>query len=146
MTTLTYTTSWSKQHGPLNMLPPLSSSNKQRMVVVHGLPLPANMLEKTSGRPRSRNKSNCYILIYGKANLPTPQCICINVSMCRTCSIPIANEHSYVGLLIDVIQCADAGLQAAMASIKTDNGLHGLRNNFERAAAHLLPYDPVAKK
>ena len=26
------------------------------------------------------------------------------------------NEHSRVGFLIDAIQCADAGLQAAMAS------------------------------
>ena len=58
----------------------------------------------------------------------------------------LPSEHSHVGLLIDAIQCADAGLQAAMASVKTDNGLHGLRNNFEQAAAHLLPYDPVAKK
>ena len=33
-----------------------------------------------------------------------------------------------------------------MASVKTDNGPNGLRNNFERAISHLLPYDPVAKK
>ena len=33
-----------------------------------------------------------------------------------------------------------------MASIKTDNGLEGMRNNFEATAAHLLPYDPVATK
>ena len=33
-----------------------------------------------------------------------------------------------------------------MASIKADNGLEGMRNNFEATAAHLLPYDPVAKK
>ena len=32
-----------------------------------------------------------------------------------------------------------------MASIKTDNGPEGMRNNFEATAAHLLPYDPVAK-
>ena len=38
----------------------------------------------------------------------------------------LPNEHSRVGLLIDAIQCADARLQATMASIKTDNGLHGL--------------------
>ena len=43
-------------------------------------------------------------------------------------------------------QCSDAGLQAAMASVKTDNGPQGIRNNFEATAAHLLPYDPVAKK
>jgi hypothetical protein len=33
-----------------------------------------------------------------------------------------------------------------MASVKTDNGPGGMRNNFEAAAAHLLPYDPVVKK
>ena len=58
----------------------------------------------------------------------------------------LPNEHSRIGLLIDAIQCANTGLQAAMASVKTDNGLYGLQNNFERAVAHLLPYDPVAKK
>ena len=58
----------------------------------------------------------------------------------------LPNEHSRFGFLLDAIQCADAGLQAAMASIKTDNGLNGMQNNFEQAAAHLLPYDPVAKK
>ena len=58
----------------------------------------------------------------------------------------LPNEHSRVGLLIDAIQCADAGLQATMASVKTDNGAYGLQNDFERAVAHLLPYNPVAKK
>ena len=58
----------------------------------------------------------------------------------------LPNEHSRVGFLLEVIQCSDPGLQAAMASIKTDNGLEGMRNNFEATAAHLLPYDPVAKK
>ena len=42
----------------------------------------------------------------------------------------LPNEHSCVGFLIDAIQCADAGLQAAMASVKMDNGPNGLRNNF----------------
>ena len=58
----------------------------------------------------------------------------------------LSNEHSRVGFLLEVIQCSDPGLQAAMASIKADNGLEGMRNNFEATAAHLLPYDPVAKK
>ena len=56
------------------------------------------------------------------------------------------NEHSHIGFLLDAIQCANAGLQAAMASVKTDNGPNGMHNNFEQAVAHLLPYDPVAKK
>ena len=58
----------------------------------------------------------------------------------------LPNEHSRVGFLLKAIQCTDPGLQAAMASIKTGNGLEGMRNNFEATAAHLLPYDPVAKK
>ena len=58
----------------------------------------------------------------------------------------LPNEHSRVGFLLESIQCSDPGLQAAMASIKTDNGLEGMRNNFEPTVAHLLPYDPVAKK
>ena len=58
----------------------------------------------------------------------------------------LPNEHSRVGFLLEAIQYSDPGLEAAMASIKTDNGLEGMRNNFEATAAHLLPYDPVAKK
>ena len=58
----------------------------------------------------------------------------------------LPNEHSHIGFLLDAIQCADARLQAAMASVKTDNGLDGIHNHFEQAAAHLLPYNPVAKK
>ena len=58
----------------------------------------------------------------------------------------LPNKHSRVGFLLEAIQCSDPGLQAAMASIKTDNGPEGMRNNFEATASHLLPYDPVAKK
>ena len=58
----------------------------------------------------------------------------------------LPNEHSRVGFLLDAIQCADAGLQAARPSSKTDNGPDGMQNHFEQAAAHLSPYDPVAKK
>ena len=56
----------------------------------------------------------------------------------------LPNEHSRVGHLLAAIKCSDAGLQAAIASINT--ATTGLRNNFEAAAAHLLPYDPVQKK
>ena len=58
----------------------------------------------------------------------------------------LPNEHSRVGFLLTAIQCSDAGLQAAMASIKIDQDPDGLRNDFEAAATHLLPYDPVQKK
>ena len=33
-----------------------------------------------------------------------------------------------------------------MASVQTDDGANGMRSDFEKAAAHLLPYDPVARK
>ena len=43
----------------------------------------------------------------------------------------LPNEHSRVGFLLEVIQCSDPGLQAAMASIKADNGPEGMRNMTE---------------
>jgi hypothetical protein len=59
----------------------------------------------------------------------------------------LPTEHTRVGYLLEGIQCNDAGLQAAMASVKLDTTpLTGKRNDFEAAASHLLPYDPVAKK
>ena len=58
----------------------------------------------------------------------------------------LPNSHTRVSYLLGGIQCSDAGLQAAMASVRTDDGPQGMRNDFESAAAHLLPYDPVAKK
>ena len=58
----------------------------------------------------------------------------------------LPNAHSRVGYLLDAIQCNDAGLQAAMANIKTDQQQNGMKNDFELAATNLLPYDPVQKK
>ena len=58
----------------------------------------------------------------------------------------LPNGHSRVGFLLDTIQTSDASLQAAMASIRTNDGPNGMQNDFEQSAAHLLPYDPVAKK
>ena len=34
----------------------------------------------------------------------------------------LPNEHSRVEFLLEAIQCSEVGLQAALASIKTDNG------------------------
>jgi hypothetical protein len=56
------------------------------------------------------------------------------------------NKHSQVRCLLEAVQCNDAGSQAAMASIKTDQAPTGMRNDFEAAATHLLPCDPVQKK
>jgi hypothetical protein len=58
----------------------------------------------------------------------------------------LPTEHTRVGYLLEGIQCNDAGLQAAMASIKIDTAVGGKRADFEAASTHLLPYDPVAKK
>jgi hypothetical protein len=58
----------------------------------------------------------------------------------------LPNRHSQVGYLLDAIQSNDARLQGVMASIKTDQAVNGLQNDFEAAATHLLPYDPVEKK
>lgn len=48
--------------------------------------------------------------------------------------------------MLDSIECSDAELQAAMASIKRDKTTGGLREDFEKAVAALLSADPVAKK
>ena len=58
----------------------------------------------------------------------------------------LPNEHTRVGYLLEGIQCFDPGLQAAMASVRTDDGANGMRSDFEKAVAHLLPYDPVGRK
>ena len=58
----------------------------------------------------------------------------------------LPNELTRVGYLLEGIQCSDPGLQAAMASMQMDNGVNGMRSDFEKAAAHLLPYDPTARK
>ena len=58
----------------------------------------------------------------------------------------LPNKLTRVGYLLEGIQCSDPGLQAAMASMRTDDGANGMRSDFERAAAHLLCYDPVARK
>ena len=58
----------------------------------------------------------------------------------------LPNELTRVGYLLEGIQCSDPGLQAAMASVRMDDGVNGMRSDFGKAVAHLLPYDPVARK
>jgi hypothetical protein len=57
----------------------------------------------------------------------------------------LPNQHSRVVSLLDAILNNDAGLQAVIASVRTDDGHTGERNDFEAAATQLLPYEPVAK-
>jgi len=54
------------------------------------------------------------------------------------------DQRARVTHLCDNIECSDAELQAALSRVKTDTG--GLRDDFERAVAVLLPTDPVARK
>ena len=90
----------------------------------------------------------------GKATLPSRGLVLsieMSLSPCKRAAAEhvtyqLPNEHSRVGYLLDAIQCSDAGLQAAMASVKTDQSINGLRNDFEAAATHMLPCDPVQKK
>jgi hypothetical protein len=58
----------------------------------------------------------------------------------------LPNEHSRVGYLLDGIQNNDPGLQAAMANVRSSKGPGEMRSSFEQTVAHILPYDPVAKK
>ena len=61
-------------------------------------------------------------------------------------SFQLLNEHTRVGYLLEGIQSIDPRLHVAIASVKMDDGLNGMWNDFEVAAAHLLPYHLVAKK
>lgn len=57
-------------------------------------------------------------------------------------------ERERVNGLLDGIISSDPGLQAAMASIRADTREDGTgkQDNFEEAAAYIIPFDPVSKK
>ena len=48
--------------------------------------------------------------------------------------------------LLDRIETHVASLLAQMAAVEGDNKEGGKREDFEAAAAHLLPKDPVARR
>eukprot|EP00957_Ditylum_brightwellii_P095929 7309117-Ditylum_brightwellii.AAC.1 len=54
----------------------------------------------------------------------------------------LPNEHSRIRYLLASIENNDARLQAAMASINSNQGIDKMRLDFEKAVAHLLPYCP----
>eukprot|EP00957_Ditylum_brightwellii_P108740 8295153-Ditylum_brightwellii.AAC.1 len=58
----------------------------------------------------------------------------------------LPNGHSRVGYLLASIKNNNAGLQAVMANINLDQGVGGMRLDFKKVVAHLLPYCPVAKR
>ena len=89
----------------------------------------------------------------GQSNFPLEGFIaqhCNEFISMQQCAEHIAyqlpNEHTRVGYLLEGIQCPNPGLQAAMVSVRTDDGANGMRSDFERSAAHLLPYDPIVQK
>ena len=80
-----------------------------------------------NGRPKSRNMQ--MRVWKGQSNFSlehviSQQCNAfVSMSACTEhVQYQLPNEHSQVGFLLDAFQCSDAGLQAAMASVKTDNG------------------------
>ena len=54
-----------------------------------------------------------------------------------------SNLHTHLGYLLEGIQYPVPGLQVAMASIHTDNGLQGMYNKFKTTAALLPQYASV---
>ena len=55
----------------------------------------------------------------------------------------LPNEHSRVGYLLENIVNVDPDLRAALASIRAD--CNGMRGNFEKVVAFMLPVCPYAK-
>lgn len=71
----------------------------------------------------------------------------VSIELCsQHVTVALPTPHSMVGYMIDNIQCSDPNVKAALAAIKLDNGANGMRNDFERAAAFLLPTDPNKQK
>eukprot|EP00957_Ditylum_brightwellii_P043441 3293572-Ditylum_brightwellii.AAC.1 len=58
----------------------------------------------------------------------------------------LPNGHSHVRYLLASIKNSDAGLQAAMANINSDQGKGVMRLDFEKAVTNLLPYCLVARR
>ena len=58
---------------------------------------------------------------------PAQKCICLYEHV----EYQLPNQHTHVGYLLEGIQCPDPGMQAAMASVCTDNRPQGMQNNFE---------------
>ncbi len=61
-------------------------------------------------------------------------------------SVELPNERTRVGYLIDNIDCQDKDVTTALSHIRLDDNVNGMRGDFEKAVAFLLPTDPVKKK
>ena len=60
--------------------------------------------------------------------------------------VELPNERSRVGYLLDNIDCSDKDVTTALSHIRLDDSPTGMRMDFERSVAFLLPTDPVKKK
>ena len=60
--------------------------------------------------------------------------------------VELPNKRSRVGYLLDNIDCNDKDVTAALSHIRLDSAQGGMRSDFERSVAFLLPTDPVKKK
>ena len=58
----------------------------------------------------------------------------------------LPNDLTRVKYMLNGIENSDADLKAAIALVRTDDGADGAYNNFEKAAAFIIPLDPVAKR
>ena len=58
----------------------------------------------------------------------------------------LPNDNSRVRFMIDRIEYSDVSLHVVITMVDEDNTPGGKQHNFEAAAAHILPKDPVAKR
>ena len=58
--------------------------------------------------------------------------------------LELPNDSTRFGWLINNMkECPDKDVLADLAAIRLDDGAAGIRSDFERAVAFLLPTDPV---
>ena len=61
--------------------------------------------------------------------------------------LKLPNDCTRVGWLIhNMKECPDKDVSAALAEIRLDDGAAGMRSDFERAVAFLLPTNPIKKR
>ena len=61
-------------------------------------------------------------------------------------AVELPNERTRVGYLLVNIDTQDKDVTTALSHIRLDDGANGMREDFERSVAFLLPTDPVRKK
>ena len=58
----------------------------------------------------------------------------------------IPHDRTRVKYLIDAINCNEPGVVAALSCLRLDDGVNGMRNNFDATVTFLLPTDPIQIK